>query len=58
MERYLSSDIKSSNRSVRSILEASPVARSLLKILGVLGVSLIIAVSASTDSRSRNVHLA
>ena len=56
MERYLSSDMKPSNRSVRSILERSAVTRSMLKLLGVTGVSLIIAVSASTLFKLRYLH--
>ncbi|KAI9844643.1 MAG: hypothetical protein M1838_002098 [Thelocarpon superellum] len=52
MERYLSSDMKPSNKSIRSILERSQIARFFLKLLGVLGVSLIIADGALTPAQS------
>ncbi|GAB7348500.1 hypothetical protein MBLNU459_g6904t1 [Dothideomycetes sp. NU459] len=43
MERYMDDQMKPSNRSVRRWLEQSRIAHALLKILAVLGVSLIMA---------------
>ncbi|KAK9312686.1 potassium transporter [Lipomyces starkeyi] len=46
MERYLTADMKYSNRKARSTIENSRFAQRLLKVLAVLGVSMIMAVSS------------
>lgn len=46
MERYLTGDLKRGNRSVRHGLENSPLAKSLLKIIGVLAVSMVMSGKA------------
>ncbi|KAL9089608.1 MAG: hypothetical protein Q9165_005640 [Trypethelium subeluteriae] len=51
-ERYQSTELKPSNRSVRSWLETSPIARGLLKTLAVFGVSLIMADGVLTPAQS------
>lgn len=43
MERYNTGDLESPNMGVRNFLETSIIARGLLKILGVVGVSMVIA---------------
>lgn len=52
LERYMSTDLKPSNRSVRNFLERSSVARVLLKALAVFGVSLILADGILTPAQS------
>ncbi|KAF2492470.1 potassium uptake protein [Lophium mytilinum] len=52
LERYMSTDLKPSNRSVRNFLERSSIARVLLKVLAVLGVSLILADGILTPAQS------
>ena len=41
--RYHTSDMKPANKSVRTIIENSQVARVVLKILGVLGVAMVMS---------------
>lgn len=43
MERYNTGDLQTVNMGVRNFLEKSPAARVFLKILGVVGVSMVIA---------------
>lgn len=43
MERVKSSDLKSTNKVTRSFLERSGVMKALLKVVGVLGVSLVMS---------------
>ena len=43
MERFLSSDLNRTTRSTRSLLERSGFMKTLLKIVGVLGVSLVMS---------------
>jgi KUP system potassium uptake protein len=43
MDRYLTGEMKPVNKGIRSFIENSRVARVALKVLGVLGVSMIIA---------------
>lgn len=43
LERYMSTDMKPTNRGVRDFLEHSRFAKSALKIIGVCGVALIMA---------------
>lgn len=41
MERHLTNDLKPLNKGIRTFIEGSVVARITLKILGVLGVSMV-----------------
>lgn len=43
MDRYLTGELKPVNNGVRRAIEGSVVARALLKLLGVLGVSMVIS---------------
>jgi KUP system potassium uptake protein len=43
LERYLSTDMKPTNKGVRNFLERSGAAKLALKIIGVVGVALIMA---------------
>ncbi|KAK9320201.1 potassium transporter [Lipomyces orientalis] len=52
MKRYLTADMKYSNRKARSTLEKSRFAQHLLKMLAVLGVSLIMADGVLTPAQS------
>ena len=52
MQRYLSNELRPSSRNFRSILERSPFVHGLLKVLAVLGVSLIIADGVLTPAQS------
>lgn len=52
LERYLSTEMKPSNKNVRGFLERSMVCRALLKALAVLGVSLILADGILTPAQS------
>jgi KUP system potassium uptake protein len=52
MARYLSNDLRPSNRGVRNVLENSPFVHALLKVLAVFGVSLIIADGILTPAQS------
>ena len=52
LERYRTNDMKPANRSVRSAMENSRVASAALKILAVLGVSLIMADGILTPAQS------
>lgn len=53
MDRYNTGELKPLNKGVRTFIENSVVARSTLKILGVLGVSMVMAYVA----RSRFIGL-
>ena len=52
MERYLSSDLKRPGRAFRSSIEKSPFAKAVLKIVGVLGVSLVMSDGVLTPAQS------
>jgi KUP system potassium uptake protein len=52
MERYLSNELRPSNRGFRDILEHSRFIHGLLKFLAVFGVSLIIADGVLTPAQS------
>ena len=52
MERYLSSDLKRSGRTVRSGIESSAFIRGLLKVVGVTGVSLVMSDGVLTPAQS------
>ena len=43
MERHLTNDLKPMNKGVRSFVENSSLSRVILKCLGVLGVSMVMA---------------
>lgn len=43
MERHLTNDLKPVNRRVRDFIEKSRAAQVILKILGVLGVSMVMS---------------
>lgn len=43
MERVKSVDLKPSSKSTRSFIEGSTVMKTLLKVIGVLGVSLVMS---------------
>lgn len=43
MERYITGDLKGANVGVRNFLEKSRTAKAVLKTLGVVGVSMVIA---------------
>lgn len=52
MERYLSNELRPSNRGFRDVLEHSRFIHGLLKVLAVFGVSLIIADGVLTPAQS------
>ncbi|KAH8815719.1 potassium transporter-domain-containing protein [Xylogone sp. PMI_703] len=52
MERYLTGDLKPVNKGIRSMIENSAAARVILKILGVLGVSMVMSDGVLTPAQS------
>ncbi|CAG8951915.1 hypothetical protein HYFRA_00005719 [Hymenoscyphus fraxineus] len=52
MERHSSGDLKPVNKGVRSFIENSPVSRTMLKFLGVLGVSMVMSDGVLTPAQS------
>ncbi|KAK9384426.1 potassium transporter-domain-containing protein [Lipomyces mesembrius] len=52
MERYLTSEMKPVEKSVRSFIEHSRIAQTALKVIGALGVSLIMADGVLTPAQS------
>ena len=52
MERYMSSDLKRSGRSFRALIERSSIVKALLKVVGVLGVSLVMSDGVLTPAQS------
>lgn len=52
MERYLTGDLKAGGRSVREFIESSTVCKFGLKIVGVLGVSMVMADGVLTPAQS------
>src|SRR5205809_4793089 len=52
IERYLSKDLQRSNRNLRYIIEKSKFARRLLKIIGILAVSMVLADGILTPAQS------
>lgn len=52
IERYLSSDLPTTNRTVRNGIENSTIVKALLKIIGVAGVSLVMADGVLTPAQS------
>lgn len=52
MERHLSQNLKPSNRGIRSTIEKSRFTRGLLKFIGVLAVSMVMADGVLTPAQS------
>lgn len=52
MERHLSQNLKPSNRGIRSTIERSKFTRGLLKFIGVLAVSMVMADGVLTPAQS------
>ncbi|PQE18635.1 potassium transporter protein [Rutstroemia sp. NJR-2017a BVV2] len=52
MERYLTNEMKSTNKNVRTFIERSMVCRVVLKFLGVLGVSMVMSDGVLTPAQS------
>ncbi|KAK9384330.1 potassium transporter, partial [Lipomyces mesembrius] len=52
MERYLTSEMKPAGKSIRSFIEHSRIAQTALKVIGVLGVSLVMADGVLTPAQS------
>ncbi|KAK9367917.1 potassium transporter-domain-containing protein [Lipomyces kononenkoae] len=52
MERYLTGDMKLAGKNLRSFIEHSRVARTALKVIGVLGVSMVMADGVLTPAQS------
>jgi KUP system potassium uptake protein len=52
LERHLTGDLKPMNKGVRTFIENSVVARIVLKILGVLGVAMVMADGVLTPAQS------
>jgi KUP system potassium uptake protein len=52
LERILTHDLKPMNKGVRNMIENSATARTLLKILGVLGVAMVMADGVLTPAQS------
>lgn len=52
MERVLSADLRFANKSARNLIEQSRIARFLLKVIGVLGVSLVMSDGILTPAQS------
>jgi KUP system potassium uptake protein len=53
LERILTHDLKPMNKGVRNMIENSATARTLLKILGVLGVAMVMADGVLTPAQVR-----
>lgn len=52
MERYISTELQRPNRSLRSTIEKSKLARGLLKTVGVLAVSMVMSDGVLTPAQS------
>ncbi|KAK3309809.1 potassium transporter-domain-containing protein [Chaetomium strumarium] len=52
MERYLSSDLRRTNRSLRAGIEKSKITHVVLKTIGVLAVSMVLADGVLTPAQS------
>lgn len=52
LQRYISTELRPANRSVRGFIERSQVSHVILKILAVFGVSLIMADGILTPAQS------
>jgi len=53
IERYLTGEMKPTAKNLRSFLEHSAIARNALKVVGVLGVSMVMA---GTQTRLCNIN--
>ncbi len=51
LERHMTNDLKPMNNGVRNFIEKSAVARASLKILGVLGVAMVMADGVLTPAQ-------
>jgi hypothetical protein len=51
LERHMTNDLKPMNNNVRNFIEKSAVARAALKILGVLGVAMVLADGVLTPAQ-------
>lgn len=56
MERVKSVDLKTSSKSARSFIEGSTFVKTLLKVVGVLGVSLVMSGNPPTEQITSNNH--
>ncbi|KAJ9154879.1 Potassium transporter 5 [Pleurostoma richardsiae] len=52
LERYKTSDLKAGGKTLRRFIESSPTMQYLLKVVGVLGVSLVMADGVLTPAQS------
>ena len=52
LDRHLTGDMKPVNKGIRTFIENSRVARVALKVLGVLGVSMVMADGVLTPAQS------
>ncbi|KAI9890815.1 MAG: hypothetical protein M1814_003599 [Vezdaea aestivalis] len=52
LERHRTNDLKTSNKAVRSFIENSNIAKIILKVIGVTGVSLVMADGVLTPAQS------
>jgi KUP system potassium uptake protein len=52
LERHLTGDLKPMNKGLRNFIEKSRIARVALKVLGVLGVSMVMADGVLTPAQS------
>lgn len=50
MERIQTSDLKPTSRNARALVERSTLIKTILKIIGVLGVSLVMSGMYLTDA--------
>ncbi|CAK7237022.1 hypothetical protein SBRCBS47491_009835 [Sporothrix bragantina] len=52
LQRYRTGDMKPASRHIRSFIEGSPACQHLLKLVGVLGVSMVMADGVLTPAQS------
>ncbi|EPE05218.1 potassium transporter [Ophiostoma piceae UAMH 11346] len=52
MQRYLTGDMTPTSRSVRRFIENSPLSQTLVKLVGILGVSMVMADGVLTPAQS------
>lgn len=53
LERHMTNDLKPMNSGIRNFIEKSAMARATLKILGVLGVAMVMADGVLTPAQVR-----
>jgi KUP system potassium uptake protein len=56
MERHLTNELKPMNKGVRSFIENSMAARIVLKVFGVLGVSMVMVSMLATQLNQYSFH--